>query len=323
MRGPQGEKESQMALFLVTGGAGFIGSNLVREILRGGDRVRVLDSFATGRRENLAGLEASIDLREGDIRDPAACRDACAGADFVLHQAALGSVPRSVADPMASHEANATGTLNMLIAARDAGARRFVYASSSSVYGNSDAPAKVETLPTRPLSPYASQKLIGENYTVIFRSVYGLPTVALRYFNVFGPRQDPTSAYAAVIPLFAKSLLAGEAATIYGDGLQTRDFTYVANVVSANLKACEASAEACGRAYNIACGGTISILDLYRRIAAKLGRSIEPRHAPERKGDVRSSRADIGLARKLLGYEPEWDLDRGLDATVEWYRENA
>jgi UDP-N-acetylglucosamine/UDP-N-acetylgalactosamine 4-epimerase len=309
-----------MALFLVTGGAGFIGSNLVRKILDRGDRVRVLDNFSTGKRENLAAVADRIDLRVGDVRDLDACRRACAGADFVLHEAALGSVPRSVVDPVTSHEANATGTLNMLVAARDAKVRRFVYASSSSVYGNSEAPAKAESLPARPLSPYATGKLAGENYTLIFDAVYGLPTVALRYFNVFGPRQDPDSAYAAVIPLFTKSLIAGVRATIFGDGLQTRDFTYVANVVAANLKACDSSPEATGRAYNIACGGSISILDLFRKIAARLGREIEPHFAPERKGDVRSSRADVSLARKYLGYEPEYDLDRGLDETVRWYR---
>jgi UDP-N-acetylglucosamine/UDP-N-acetylgalactosamine 4-epimerase len=310
-----------MALFLVTGGAGFIGSNLVRKILERGDRVRVLDNFSTGKRENIAALEERIDLQEGDVRDLDACRRACAGADFVLHEAALGSVPRSVVDPLTSHEANATGTLNMLVAARDARVRRFVYASSSSVYGNSDAPSKVETLPTRPLSPYATGKLAGENYALLFDKVYGLSTVALRYFNVFGPRQDPDSAYAAVIPLFTKSLIAGTSATIFGDGLQTRDFTYVANVVSANLKACESSPESTGRAYNIACGGSISVLDLYGKIADRLGGRIEPRFEPERKGDVRSSRADVSLARRYLGYAPEHDLDRGLDETVRWYRE--
>jgi len=317
------EREFPMALYLVTGGAGFIGSNLVREILRRGDRVRVLDNFSTGKRENLEAVKDQVEVLEADIRDPEACRRACKGAEFVLHQAALGSVPRSVADPGTSHESNATGTLNMLLAARDAKARRFVYASSSSVYGNSDVLEKVETLPTRPLSPYAVQKLAGENYTLVFNAVYGLPTVALRYFNVFGPRQDPDSAYAAVIPLFAKSLLAGTAPTIFGDGEQTRDFTYVANVIQANLKACAAGPDACGRAYNIACGGTISINRLFALIAQNLGRRIDPVHQSERKGDVRSSLADIGLARKHLGYEPTHRLEQGLDETLRWYQETA
>jgi UDP-N-acetylglucosamine 4-epimerase len=310
-----------MASYLVTGGAGFIGSNLVREILQAGDRVRVLDNFSTGKRENLAEVRDRIELLEGDVRDPASCRAACAGADYVLHQAALGSVPRSVADPAQSHDANATGTLNMLLAARDSGARRFVYASSSSVYGNSEAREKVETLPTRPLSPYATSKLTGENYTLVFHSVYGLETVALRYFNVFGPRQDPDSAYAAVIPLFVKNLLAGTAASIYGDGEQTRDFTYVANVVQANLRACLAGTEACGRAYNIACGKNVSINRLYQLIAQRLQRRIEPRYLPERKGDVRSSLADIGLAGKYLGYRPTHQLEAGLDQALGWYRD--
>ncbi len=311
-----------MALYLITGGAGFIGSNLVREVLRRGGVVRVLDNFSTGRRKNLEGLPGPIDLREGDVRDLAACRSACQGADFVLHQAALGSVPRSIADPLESHHANATGTLHMLLAARDAGVRRFVYASSSSVYGNAEVAEKVETLPVRPLSPYATQKLAGENFTLVFHRVYGLPTIALRYFNVFGPRQDPHSAYAAVIPLFMKSLLADTAATIHGDGEQTRDFTYVANVVQANLKACEAGADACGRAYNIACGKSVSIRRLHDLIAGLLGRAIEPRHVPERKGDVRSSLAGIALARKHLGYEPTHSLEKGLEETAAWYKEN-
>jgi UDP-N-acetylglucosamine/UDP-N-acetylgalactosamine 4-epimerase len=311
-----------MSLFLVTGGAGFIGSNLVREVLRQGGRVRVLDNFATGRKENLEEVRGRIELLEGDVRDTGVCRRACEGAEYVLHQAALGSVPRSVADPATSHEVNATGTLNMLLAARETGARRFVYASSSSLYGNTDAPRKVETLPAQPLSPYAVSKLAGECYTLVFQSVYGLPALALRYFNVFGPRQDPDNAYAAVIPLFVKHLLAGTAPAIYGDGEQARDFTYVANVVQANLKACRAADDVCGRAYNVACGSKVSVNRLYEEIAMRLGKRLEPRYVAERKGEVRISLADIGLARRLLGYEPTHDLAAGLDEAIGWYREN-
>ncbi len=309
-------------LYLVTGGAGFIGSNLAREILHRGARVRIFDNFATGRRENVEDLRGRIELLEGDIRDAAACREAVKGADFVLHQAALGSVPRSVVDPVTTHDVNITGTLNMLIAARDAKAKRFVFASSSSVYGNSEALEKVETLPTLPLSPYATSKLAAESYTTVFHGVYGLPTVALRYFNVFGPRQDPDSQYAAVIPLFVKHLLENTAPVIYGDGEQTRDFTYVANVVQANLKACEAGLSACGRAYNVACAAKASINRLFEHIADRLGSTLRPRYLPERKGDVRRSLADIGLARKHLGYQPTHTLEQGLDEALDWYKKN-
>ncbi len=309
-------------LYLVTGGAGFIGSNLVREILRRGERVRILDNLATGRRQYLEEVRGRVELLEGDIRDAAVCREATKGADFVLHQAALGSVPRSVADPATTHEVNITGTLNMLIAARDAKAKRFVFASSSSVYGNSEAREKVETLPTGPLSPYATSKLAAESYTTVFNAVYGLPTVSLRYFNVFGPRQDPDSQYAAVIPLFVKHIIESTAPEVYGDGEQTRDFTYVANVVQANLKACDADLSACGRAYNIACGATASINQLFQHIADRLGSTIRPRYLPERKGDVRSSLADIGLARKHLGYQPTHTLAQGLDEALDWYKKN-
>jgi UDP-N-acetylglucosamine/UDP-N-acetylgalactosamine 4-epimerase len=311
-----------MAFYLVTGGAGFIGSNLVREILKRGGKVRVLDNLATGRLENLAEVEDEIDLIPGDIRDPSTCGAACEGVEFVLHQAALGSVPRSIDDPLTSHDVNVTGTLNLLLAARDAGVRRFVYASSSSVYGNCPDREKVETLPTAPLSPYATSKLAAENYTRVFHAVYGLETIALRYFNVFGPRQDPHSAYAAVIPLFVKHLLDGQPATIYGDGEQTRDFTYVENVVDANLRACAASAEACGRAYNIACSRMVSINQLYRLIGERLGVSIEARHVPARRGDVRRSLANIDLARKHLGYDPRYTLESGLDQALDWYQES-
>ncbi len=311
-----------MAFYLVTGGAGFIGSNLVRAILKRGEKVRVLDNLATGRIENLSGLEEEVELVRGDIRDPSVCRAACEGIEFVLHKAALGSVPRSIEDPLTSHQVNVTGTLNLLLAARDAGVRRFVYASSSSVYGNSTEREQVETLPTAPLSPYATSKLAGENYTLVFHAVYGLATVALRYFNVFGPRQDPHSAYAAVIPLFVNHLLEGKPAPIYGDGEQTRDFTFVQNVVNANLLACAAGEEACGRAYNVACGQTVTINRLYRLLSQRLDSSVEPRYLPPRCGDVRRSLANVGLARKFLGYEPAYALEAGLDETLAWYREN-
>lgn len=310
-----------MARFLVTGAAGFIGSNLAEALLSQGEAVRGLDNFLTGRRENLRGLEA-MEFQEGDIRDLEACRSGCEGVDYVLHEAALGSVPRSIENPLLSNECNVTGTLNMLVAARDAGVRRFVFAASSSAYGDTAVLPKVETLAPKPLSPYAITKLMGEEYCRVFHSLYGLETVALRYFNVFGRRQDPFSTYAAVIPKFAACLLRGEAPEIYGDGGQTRDFTYVGNVVQANLKACTAPPEACGRVYNIAVGARISLNELFGEVAGLLGSSLRPRYAAPRAGDVRDSLADIGLARRYLGYEPHYGLSDGLAAAMAWYREN-
>ncbi len=310
-----------MSRYLITGVAGFIGSNLAEALLAAGEIVRGLDDFSTGRRENLAGLD-DLEFVEGDIRDLEACRAACAGVDFVLHQAALGSVPRSVADPITSNAANITGTLNMLVAARDAGARRLVFAASSSAYGDTPTLPKVETMPARPLSPYAITKYAGEEYCRTFTALYGFETVALRYFNVFGRRQDPHSTYAAVIPKFASALLRGQSPEIHGDGEQTRDFTYIANVVQANLKACRAPSEACGEVYNVACGERISLNRLYRRIAELLGSDREPRYGPPRPGDVRDSLADIDKARRLLAYEPTHTVEQGLAAAMEWYREN-
>jgi nucleoside-diphosphate-sugar epimerase len=256
---------------LVTGGAGFIGSNLVRSLLARGDSVRVLDSFATGKRANLEEIDGDVELVEADIRSPQVCAAACAGVEAVFHQAAIGSVPLSIKDPLLTHQVNVDGTLNMLIAARDQGARRFVFASSSSVYGDAPERVKVETLAARPQSPYASSKLAGEAYTIVFAKAYGLEAIALRYFNIFGPRQDPESMYAAVVPRFATRLLAGKAPEVFGDGEQTRDFTFVENVVRANLLALEAPVEACATAYNIACGQATSINDLFRLMRERVG----------------------------------------------------
>jgi nucleoside-diphosphate-sugar epimerase len=313
--------------YLVTGGAGFIGSNLVEALLRRGDEVVVLDDFSTGRREN---LEQTLRDRprgapepriiEGDIRDPATTRAAVQGVTHVLHQAALPSVQRSVEDPAASHEVNATGTLNLLIAARDAGVRRFVYASSSSVYGDSPTLPKLETMAPAPLSPYAVSKLAGEHYCNVFHGLYGLETVALRYFNVFGPRQDPNSQYAAVVPNFVGTATAGRPPTVFGDGLQSRDFTYIDNAVDANLKACDAPSAAAGRAYNVACGQSATLLDLLRILERITGSPLKPVHADPRPGDVRHSLASIEEARRHLGYEARVGLEEGLRRTVAWFR---
>ncbi|HEX6537395.1 MAG TPA: SDR family oxidoreductase [Gemmatimonadaceae bacterium] len=303
--------------YVVTGGAGFIGSHLVEHLVGEGHEVVVLDDFSTGRRENIAPWLDRIEVVEGSLVDPAACRRAIAGADYVLHQGALPSVPRSVRDPAASHAANATGTLNVLIAARDAKVQRVVYAASSSAYGNTPELPKRETMVARPLSPYAVSKLAGEQYCRAFHASFGLPTVALRYFNVFGPRQDPTSQYAAVIPKFATAALAGESPTIFGDGEQTRDFTFIANVVRANLLACTAGPAAFGEVVNIGCGERISVNELWRRIRALVGASVEARHEPARTGDVRDSLAALDRARELIGYEPVVSVDEGLRATVQ------
>ncbi|WP_027714492.1 SDR family oxidoreductase [Desulfuromonas sp. TF] len=311
-----------MAKFLVTGGAGFIGSHIVDELLRRGETVRVLDNMATGKRENLEHCLERIDFIEGDIRDMEICRRACADVDFVLHQAALGSVPRSMEDPLTSHDVNVTGTLKMLIAARDEGVKRFVYAASSSTYGDHPALPKVEDRIGNPLSPYAVTKYADELYARVFGRCYGLETVGLRYFNVFGPRQDPFSQYAAVIPLFVSALLRGEAPTINGDGEQTRDFTYVGNAVEANLLACAAPAEAVGEVFNVACNERTSLNRLYRRLQDLLGSTIEPAYGPPRAGDVRDSLADIGKGERLLGYKGEIKFDKGLRRSIEWYRDN-
>ncbi len=308
-----------MPTYLVTGAAGFIGSNIVEELVRRGENVRALDNLATGYRRNLEPFLDKIEFIEGSVTDDALLKKAFSGVDYVLHQAAIPSVLRSVEEPLQSHEANATGTLKVLLAARDAGVKRVVFASSSSVYGDSPTMPKLESMATAPLSPYAVNKLTGEEYCKVFHRVYGVPAVALRYFNVFGPRQDPTSAYAAAIAAFASAILAGERPTVYGDGLQTRDFTFVSNVVRANLLACETDA-ADGLALNIACGTSISLLDLIDELNSIMGTSLEPIFAPERRGDVRHSLADITQAREKLGYEPGVGLREGLAKTIEWMR---
>ncbi|HEX6807190.1 MAG TPA: SDR family oxidoreductase [Gemmatimonadaceae bacterium] len=304
--------------YVVTGGAGFIGSHLVEHLVTapGGHRVTVLDNFSTGKRENLAPWVDRIRVVEGSVTDPHACHEAIAGADFVLHQAALPSVPRSLRDPVASHEANTTGTLNVLIAARDARVKRVVYAASSSAYGNTaELPKREEMLP-RPLSPYAAAKYAGEQYCRAFHASFGVGTIALRYFNVFGPRQDPTSQYAAVIPTFIVCAQAGESPTIFGDGEQTRDFTYVRNVVRANLLACEASPAALGEPYNVGCGERVSVNTLWRKIRDMLGATVDARYEASRAGDVRDSLASLDRVRAMLGYSPVVSLDDGLRETV-------
>ena len=306
-------------LYLVTGGAGFIGSHICERLLGDGYGVRVLDNFFSGKDENLEAIGGEVKLVRGDIRDRQVLAEAMKGVRVVFHEAALGSVPRSVADPFTTHEVNLTGTLNVLLAARDAGVRRVVYASSSSVYGETPELPKRESLRTQPLSPYALTKLAGEHYIRIFNRVYGFEAVSLRYFNIFGPRQDPQSQYAAVIPRFATALLNGEQPVIYGDGLQSRDFTYVENVVEANLLAAEAEGVA-GRAFNIACGGRFTLLDLLDRMKKIIGSDIEPIHEDARAGDVRDSQAGIEAAEQAFGYSVKVGFDEGLRRTVEWFQ---
>jgi nucleoside-diphosphate-sugar epimerase len=310
-----------MAQFLVTGGAGFIGSHLCEALVGRGDRVRVVDSLITGRRQNLAHL-SGVELVEGDLAELEVARRAVDGVEYVLHQAAIPSVPRSVKDPIESNRANIDATLNVLVAARDAGVRRLVYAGSSSAYGNAATLPKVETMPTAPLSPYALQKLVGEQYCSLFTQLYGLETVTIRYFNVFGPRQDPSSPYSGVISLFITALGDGRRPTIFGDGGQTRDFTYVANVVDGVLRACTAP-EASGEVVNVAVGTRVSLLELFAAVKTLTGAAVEPEFGEPRAGDVRDSQADIGKARRLLGYEPLVSFEEGLEKTVAWYRESA
>jgi UDP-N-acetylglucosamine 4-epimerase len=309
-----------MATYLVTGGAGFIGSNIVDELLRRGETVRVLDNFATGREENLKDARDRILLIRGDVRDSAAVDRAVAGCDFVLHQAALASVPRSIADPVANNEVNAQGTLNVLVAAQKHGVRRVVYASSSSIYGDSEELPKVESMIPNPKSPYAVAKLAAEYYCRVFADLHGMTTVALRYFNVFGPRQDPNSQYSAVIPIFVKALVEGRAPTIHGDGEQSRDFTYIANVVAANLLACQANVSG-GKVYNIACGGRFTLNELYAALAARVGSGVEPVYGPARAGDVKHSMAAIDRIQRELGYEVSVSFEEGVERTVRWYQD--
>jgi nucleoside-diphosphate-sugar epimerase len=303
--------------YLVTGGAGFIGSNLVSELLRQGARVRILDNFSTGKRENLLPFKGNqgMELIEGDLRSFHIVRQAVKDIDYVLHQGALPSVPRSIADPITTNDVNILGTLNVLEAAKEFGVKRVVFASSSSIYGNSPTLPKSEEMPVQPLSPYALSKYAGERYAQIFHQVYGLETVCLRYFNVFGPNQDPISQYSAVIPKFIKTISEGSAPVIYGDGGHSRDFTYVANVVKANLLACK-SKEASGQVFNIACGQSHTLLDLVAAINQDLGTKIQPRFEEERTGDVRDSLAAIDRAGKMLGYHPEVSFRDGLSLLI-------
>jgi UDP-glucose 4-epimerase len=305
-----------MALYVVTGGAGFIGSHLTETLLARGERVRVVDSLITGHKRN---IQPGAEFVQGDLADLDFARRGIEGADYVLHQAAIPSVPKSVQDPVSSNRANIDGTLNVLVAARDAKVKRLVYAASSSAYGNAAALPKREDMGTNPLSPYALQKLVGEQYLQLFTSLYGLETVAIRYFNVFGPRQDPSSPYSGVISLFITHLLAGKAPKIYGDGGQTRDFTYVANVVDGVLRACSADG-ASGQVINVATGGRISLNELFTTLRTIIGGTMEPEYLPERAGDVRDSQADIGKAQQILGYAPVVTFQEGLRRTVDWYR---
>lgn len=305
---------------LVTGAAGFIGSHLVDLLLDRGASVRALDNLSNGKRENLAHCADRIDFIEGDIRDPGTCRRACEGAAVVFHQAALGSVPRSMKDPSTSIAVNVSGTANVLAASRDAGVRRVVYASSSSVYGDSNRLPKREGEEGRPLSPYALSKVVDEELAEVFGRCYGLELIGLRYFNVYGPRQDPDGPYAAVIPRFFRAYLAGEAPVIYGDGTQSRDFTFVADAVAANLLGAVAPASACGRAYNVAGGNQTSVNDLAGAVRKAVGGGPEPKHEPPRAGDVLHSAADLSLSKRELAYAPRVGLSEGLRRSLDHYR---
>ncbi|NQW05258.1 MAG: SDR family oxidoreductase [Acidobacteria bacterium] len=304
-----------MSLYLVSGGGGFIGSHLVEALLSRGDQVRVADNFSTGKREN---VPADVEVVEGDLADEGVAVKAVVGCDYVLHQAAIPSVPRSVKDPLGTHRANVDATLQLLVASRDAGVKRLVFAGSSSTYGNSAVLPKREDMRAAPITPYALQKLASEQYCQMFTSLYGLETVITRYFNVFGPRQAPDSAYSGVISLFTKALMTGQSPLVHGDGRQTRDFTYVANVVDGVLRAATAEKVA-GEVINIATGGRISLLELVRSLQVILGTKVGPTFGPEREGDVKDSQADIFKARKMLGYEPTVPFDVGLRQTVEWF----
>jgi UDP-glucose 4-epimerase len=311
-------------MFLVTGGAGFIGSHVVERLLRDGHRVRVLDNFSAGSRENLAFATADsrLEIIVGDLRDLPAMTEAARGVEVIFHQAAMRSVPRSVDDPLGANENNVTGTLNLLMAAREAAVRRVVYASSSSIYGDRPDLPKREDQPPAPISPYAVSKLAGELYCAAWSRLYGLETVGLRYFNVFGTRQDPESQYAAVIPRFITWALRGEPLEIHGDGTQSRDFTHIDNVVEANLLAASAAGVA-GETFNVGCGSRVSLLEIIGFLEGILGRKLERRHTPLRQGDVPHTLADIGKAKRLLGYAPLVEFGEGLRRTVEYFRRNG
>lgn len=313
---PQGSK------FLVTGAAGFIGSNLVEALLKLGFQVRGLDNLSTGKEKNLSTFadDPNFQFIMGDIRVFDTCLQACEGIDYVLHQAAWGSVPRSIEMPLAYEEINIRGTLNMMEAAKQCKVKKFVYASSSSVYGDEPNLPKREGKEGNLLSPYALTKRVNEEYGKIYSSLYGLDTYGLRYFNVFGKRQDPNGPYAAVIPKFIKQLLNGERPIIYGDGRQSRDFTYIENVIEANLRACVASHEVAGQAFNIACGGRQYLISIYHEICNLLESSIEPLFGPDRPGDIKHSNADISKAKELLNYDPQWSFEKGIREAIDWYR---
>ena len=317
-------KFDEGSVFLVTGGAGFIGSNLCEALIEMGYTVRCLDDLSTGKYENVEHLEKSgrFTFIKGDIRDLDTCLSACDGVDYVLNQAAWGSVPRSIEMPLLYEEINIRGTLNMMEAARVKGVKKFVYASSSSVYGDHPVLPKKEGAEGKVLSPYALTKKVDEEYGRLYKVLYGLDTYGLRYFNVFGRRQNPEGMYAAVIPKFLKLLLNDEAPTINGDGRQSRDFTYIDNVIEANLKACLAPSEAAGEAFNIGAGGREYLIDVYNDLCDALGKKIEPVFGPPRAGDIRDSNADISKARKLIGYDPEYDFKKGIALAIDWYKEN-
>lgn len=312
------------SVFLVTGGAGFIGSNLCEAILRMGYRVRCLDDMSTGKQANVDMFldNPAYTFIKGDIKDFDTCRKACEGVDYVLNQAAWGSVPRSMEMPVFYAQNNIIGTLNMMEAARQCNVKKFVYASSSSVYGDHPGLPKKEGIEGNVLSPYALTKKTDEEYGRLYKDVYGLDTYGMRYFNVFGRRQDPEGMYAAVIPKFLKLLLNDEVPTINGDGKQSRDFTYIENVIEANLKACQAPSEAAGKAFNIGSGGRVFLIDLYYHLCDALGKKVEPVFGPPRKGDVRDSNADISRAGELLGYDPDYDFESGIKLAIDWYKEN-
>ena len=309
-----------MATYLITGIAGFIGSSLARAVLAQGDKVRGIDNFSTGKAENIAEILGRIDFREADLLDMQAVQSACTGADYVLHQAAIPSVPKSVLDPLGSNRANVDATVNLLVAARDAKVKRVVYAASSSVYGDTPTLPKHEDMPPNPISPYAVAKLAGEYYMTSFYRCYGLETVCLRYFNIFGPRQDPSSPYSGVLAKFITQMLKGDQPTIFGDGTQSRDFTYVDNAVEANLLACKAPAkQVAGGVFNIATGQRADLNQTFRLLKTLIGYPGEVKYAPERAGDVKHSLADISRAEKFLGYQPKVAFEDGLSRTIEWY----
>jgi UDP-N-acetylglucosamine 4-epimerase len=322
--GYQNVEFTRGSVFLITGAAGFIGSNLVEAILNLGYQVKGLDDLSNGKQENVDLFldNPNYTFIKGDIRSLDTCIMACKDVDYVLHQAAWGSVPRSIEMPLLYEEINIKGTLNMMEAARRNSVRKFVYASSSSVYGDEPNLPKKEGREGRLLSPYALTKRVNEEYARLYTELYGLETIGLRYFNVFGKRQDPNGPYAAVIPRFIKQLLHDEQPTIYGDGMQSRDFTYVENVVEANLKACLAPSEAIGQAYNIAFGESVYLIDVYNCLCEALGKDIRPIFAPERRGDIKHSLADISKSRRIFGYEPQYSFKEGIKLAIEWYKEN-